>query len=56
MYQRDLRRTLLQDFANAAHIDRQTAASVLAMLNYMEQVKRVGKTGNAYIYDIEEHY
>ena len=44
------------DFANAAHIDRQTAASVLAMLNYMEQVKRVGKTGNAYIYDIEEHY
>ena len=31
-------------------------ASVLAMLNYMEQVKRVGKTGNAYIYDIEEHY
>jgi hypothetical protein len=26
------------------------------MLNYMEQVKRVGKTGNAYIYDIEEHY
>lgn len=44
------------DFANVAHIDRQTAASVLAMLNYMEQVKRVGKTGNAYIYDIEEHY
>ena len=44
------------DFANAAHIDRQTAASVLAMLNYREQVKRVGKTGNAYIYDIEEHY
>ena len=44
------------EIANAAHIDRQTAASVLAMLNYMEQVKRVGKTGNAYIYDIEEHY
>ncbi|MFR2511158.1 MAG: hypothetical protein ACLS9K_02710 [Lachnospira eligens] len=25
------------DFANAAHIDEQTAASVLAMLNYMER-------------------
>ena len=53
---RDRKNFTSADFANAAHIDRQTAASVLAMLNYMEQVKRVGKTGNAYIYDIEEHY
>ena len=44
------------DFASAAHIDRGTASDVLGMLNYMEQVRRVGKKGNAFIYDIVEHY
>ena len=44
------------DFASAAHIDRGTASDVLGMLNYMEQVRRVGKKGNAFVYDIVEHY
>lgn len=44
------------DFARTAHVDKKTAGNVLAMLNYMEQVKRVGKKGNSFIYDIAEHY
>jgi len=44
------------DFAKEAHISKELASHVLMILNYLSQVKRVGKKGNSYVYDIEERY
>lgn len=44
------------DFAKAAGISRELASTVLMMLNHLSQVKRVGKKGNSFVYDIEERY
>lgn len=44
------------DFAKSAHISRELASHTLMILNHMEQVRRVGKKGNSYIYEIIEQY
>ena len=40
-------------FGKAAHIPRSLAQTVLNILDYMEVVERVGKEGNAYIYQVK---
>ena len=41
-----------RDFAREAHISTQLAQKVLNILYYMETVERVGKVGNAYLYEV----
>jgi hypothetical protein len=43
-----------KDFGKAAHIPASLAQIVLNILHYLEIVKRVGKKGNAYLYEVEE--
>lgn len=43
-----------KEFAKAAHIGTDTARQVLNILCYVGAVKRVGKKGNAYLYDVSE--
>lgn len=38
-------------FADAAHISRDTAGRVLNILHYMGAVRRVGRKGNSYLYE-----
>lgn len=41
-------------FAKAAHIPQKLATVVLNILDYMEVVKRVGKEGQSYLYEVRE--
>lgn len=43
-----------KDFAKAAHIPARLAQTVLHILHYVEAVERVGKQGNAYLYQVKE--
>lgn len=43
-----------KEFAKEAHIPTRLAQTVLHILQYMGMVKRVGKKGNAYLYEVEE--
>ena len=42
----------VKEFGKEAHIPEKKASIVLNILYYMELVKRVGKKGNAYLYEI----
>lgn len=41
-------------FAKAAHVDTDTARKVLNILFYVGAVKRMGKKGNSYLYDVND--
>lgn len=41
-----------REFAKAAHISLSLAQTTLNILHYVEVVKRVGKQGNAYVYEV----
>ena len=41
-----------KEFAKAAHINQTLATTVLNILDFMEVVERVGKRGNAYLYNV----
>jgi hypothetical protein len=45
-----------KDFAKAAHISVSLAQTVLNILYFLDIVNRVGKKGNMYLYEIQEHY
>ena len=42
-----------KDFARVCRINKSTAGLALNILNYMGMVKRTGKQGNSYIYEVE---
>ena len=42
-----------KDFASVCRINKSTAGLALNILNYMGMVKRTGKQGNSYIYEVE---
>ena len=44
----------VKDFAKAAHIPAQRAQVVIHILFHMGMIKRVGKKGNAFLYEVEE--
>jgi len=44
----------VKEFAQAAHIPSHLAQTVLNILYYVGMVRRVGKRGNAYLYEVEE--
>ena len=44
----------VKEFAQAAHIPSHLAQTVLNILFYVGMVRRVGKRGNAYLYEVEE--
>ena len=44
----------VKDFAKAAHIPAQRAQVVIHILFHMGMIKRVGKRGNAFLYEVEE--
>lgn len=43
-----------QDFAKAGHISADTARMALNILHYMGTVRRIGKQGRAYLYEVNE--
>jgi len=44
----------VKDFARAAKIRQNRAGQVLHILHYLQQVERIGKTGNAYLYRVKD--
>lgn len=44
----------VKEFAQATHIPSHLAQTVLNILYYVGMVRRVGKKGNAYLYEVEE--
>ena len=44
----------IKEFAKAAGIRRELAAEAVPLLYYMEILKRVGKQGREYLYEVEE--
>lgn len=43
-----------RDFSKAAHIPQKLATVVLNILDYMEVVERIGREGNAYLYQVRD--
>lgn len=44
----------VKDFSKAAHISAALGGTALNILHYMDTVKRVGKQGKAYLYEVSE--